>query len=278
MPGIRFSIQYPKRRLTEDGQALLVVVLLFVVILTIGLSLAARSITNVRQSSEEDSSQRAFSAAEAGIEVALSSDSSGDFNGTLSGGTTYSVKRRAVSSTTFVANNGNSITKNTPVDLWLAQYPNYTNPHTGTLTVYWGDPAQTSCSNQAALEIAVLSGTRNNPSLAHYAYDPCTSRGNNFVSSTSVIQNGGTIEGKVYRHRVVLSPQVTNGLLMRIIPLYNNTPIAVRTSGAAFPAQGTVIESTGISGETQRRIVIIKNNPGVPLELFPYALFTPESL
>lgn len=42
-----------------------------VIALTIGLSIAARSIINLQTTTEEEISQRAFSAAEAGIERAI---------------------------------------------------------------------------------------------------------------------------------------------------------------------------------------------------------------
>src|SRR5690242_8662448 len=55
----------------EAGQALLIVVLVMVIALTVGLSLASRSITNLRNSTDEANSQAAFSAAEAGVEQAV---------------------------------------------------------------------------------------------------------------------------------------------------------------------------------------------------------------
>ena len=52
----------------QKGQILLLVVLVMTIALTIGLSLATRTITDIRTTTEEENSQRAFSAAEAGIE------------------------------------------------------------------------------------------------------------------------------------------------------------------------------------------------------------------
>ncbi len=55
------------RVISESGQALLIVVLVMVVVLTMGLSVASRSITNLRIATEQDNSQASFSAVEAGI-------------------------------------------------------------------------------------------------------------------------------------------------------------------------------------------------------------------
>src|SRR3989338_5751978 len=55
----------------DEGQIVLILVLITVVGLTIGLSLISRTITDIRISSQIEQSSRAFSAAEAGIETAL---------------------------------------------------------------------------------------------------------------------------------------------------------------------------------------------------------------
>ena len=56
---------------SHSGQTLLVVVLMMVVALTVSLSVVLRSVSNVRTSTDEENSSRAFSAAEAGLELAL---------------------------------------------------------------------------------------------------------------------------------------------------------------------------------------------------------------
>jgi hypothetical protein len=64
---------------------------------------------------------------------------------------------------------------------------------------------------------------------------------------------------------------------MRIIPLYAPTVIGVSTGlgGTNLPAQGTLIQSTGTSGDTQRKIEVIKGFPKVPNEFFPLGIFSP---
>ena len=56
----------------KSGQILILVLLIVVVALAIGLSVASRNIINLRTSTQIDQSQRAFSAAEGGIEKVLS--------------------------------------------------------------------------------------------------------------------------------------------------------------------------------------------------------------
>lgn len=57
---------------TRRGQILILVLLIVVVALAVGLSVAARNITNLRTSTQTEQSQRAFSAAEGGVEDILS--------------------------------------------------------------------------------------------------------------------------------------------------------------------------------------------------------------
>ena len=60
-----------KLPMRESGQALLIVVLSLAVVLTVVLSILARSVTDIKLSTGSEESLRAFSAAEAGIERAL---------------------------------------------------------------------------------------------------------------------------------------------------------------------------------------------------------------
>lgn len=61
----------------RSGQILILVLLVVVVALAVGLSVASRNITNLRTSTQTEESQRAFSAAEGGIENILSNLNSG---------------------------------------------------------------------------------------------------------------------------------------------------------------------------------------------------------
>lgn len=56
----------------KQGQILVLVLLIIVVALAVGLSVAARNITNLRTSAQTEQSQRAFTAAEGGVEDVLS--------------------------------------------------------------------------------------------------------------------------------------------------------------------------------------------------------------
>ena len=265
----------------QKGQILLIVVLVMTIALTIGLSLATRTITDIRTTTEEDNSQRAFSAAEAGIEKAFQEDtgSTGDFVNN----TSFESSVTQITGSEFLLNNGSVILKDDAVDVWLSTYPGYTDSWSGDITIYWGLSGDVCNTNEAvntraALDIILISGTRANPHAAHYPVDPCNARAttNNFESITS---GGGTVLEKQFPFQKTIT--VSSGLLLRIVPLYASTSIGV--SGCAsggtctdFPAQGRVITSVGTSDTTQRKLIGFQNNPKIPIQLFPFIIFSPK--
>ena len=261
----------------EEGQALLIVVLIMVVSLTVGLSVAVRSMTNIRISSEDENSQRAFSAAEAGVEQALNQGNNFEVSGSLANSTTYQTKVTALPETAFTVQNGTTILKDEPVDVWLSDYPDYTSPWSGNLTVNWGTAGEAcatseSSNTQAALEIVLISGSKAAPKLTEYLLDPCAARRvhNKFQSPSTP---GNTVNGKSFAYKQTIV--VVSGLIARVIPLYAPTVVGVEGS-VALPAQGTVVTSTGVSDNTQRKIVSYRGYPKLPSELFPFIFFSPN--
>lgn len=263
----------------QRGQALIVVVLIIVVTLTVGLSVALRTTTNLRISSENESSERAFSAAEAGIEQALVTGSSISET-SLANNTTYETSVSNLSGGSFNLNNGSQVLKDEPVDLWLSIYPSYASSWSGNMTINWGDASDTcspveSGNSQAALEVTVISGTVGNPTVSSYHLDPCASRSSNnnfeYVSTP-----GATIDGRAYARSKTIP--VSSGLIARIIPLYAGTFVGVQKGAldSDFPSQGTIITSTGTSDSATRKIVSFRAHPKLPTELFPFVFFSPK--
>jgi len=270
----------------QKGQALLIVILVMTIALTVGLSVATRTITTLRSASEDENSQRAFSAAEAGIEKALQDNL--EASGTFSNNTTYSTSIQPLTGQKFLLNNGISVLKDNATDVWLSDYPSYANPWSGTLTIYWGSSSDVcekveADNTLAALEVILITGTKAAPQFTQYALDPCTgSLGDRAtVNSFEAISAGGdVIDDKEFAYKRTID--ITSGLLMRIIPLYAGTNIAVTgcdgTGGSCsdLPSQGTIITSTGSSDQTERKLVGFKQNPSLPIQIFPYVLFSPK--
>lgn len=262
----------------EKGQALLVVILTMVVSLTVGLSLASRSITNLRISTSQEESQKAFSAAEAGIEEALKSGVS-IAEQTLPNNAKYSASVVGAALSEFVV--PGIAGKDEPVQIWLGPYPIPINNQSwgyggGNYVLYWGNPAD-ACPDAAALEVIVFSAPSNSPNVTHYAFDPCD-RGNNFTKAFR-FDSPQQIQGTYFRYTVAFN--VPQGLFIRIIPLYKSTTLAIKPSPGSLPSQGKEIEAVGkvISGgeEVVRKIKVFQSYPTLP-GYFDYALFSGTSL
>lgn len=257
----------------QDGQILLIVVLAAVVSLTVGLSAVSRSITNTKVSTEEANSQKALSAAEAGIEKLLSDATVGTSTGSLSNDANFTATVTEVRNNTVRLNDGGTVYQDEGADVWLSNSDFSSGQWSGNLTIRWTNNSPTNCSENAAIEVAVISGTdRNNPTLTRYAYgSSCTGRADGFTVPTL---GSGVVNGKTYDQGFTIP--ITNGYIARVIPVYANTTVVAVASGVTpLPAQGNTIDSVGISGNTSRKIRVYQGYPRIPIEFFPYNLFLP---
>lgn len=266
---------YLENQTLQKGQALLIVVLVMVVSLTIGLSIVSKTITNLRTTTEEADSAKALSAAETGIAQVIQSGQQAS-TGSFSNNTTFNTSVASISGALFLVNGGNVIPQNEGADVWLiAHNPagnlDFSSPWTGSLTIYWGDGSG-GCTN-AALEIITITGTQINPVSNRAAYDSCTLR-SSVNKFTSVAQSVNTVSGVTFYYAATIS--VTNGLLVRIVPFYTNMILAVNGGANPLPSQGSIISSTGQSGNVTRKINAVKAYSSLPSEFFTYGLFVPK--
>lgn len=287
----------------QQGQILLIIVLVMIVALTIGLSVVTRSVTNLQISKEEESSQRALSAAEAGIERALEGSTNNVSLG--NNASIKNVKVTDIQGTQFLVNNGNPILRDDGADIWLStvvtdpatKQKTYNGKFNGKLQIFWGNPNE-SCSDvsslPAAVEILVIDNdpVKGSPRITHYPIDPCNPTRvtyNNFctvnnTTGTCPLTNEYTsesdqsaVKGTHFRYATTLD--ITNGIMARVVPIYASTVLGVKNLSddvTKLPLQGTVIESTGASGTTERKVSVYKGFAKVPIEFFPYILFSPQ--
>lgn len=276
----------------QRGQILLIVVLTMIIALTVGLSIASRIVTELRLSRQNEESQRAFQAAEAGIEQTLrqeqSISSAVNFD---ESNASFTTTFRAESGASLLMNNGIEVDQTVGADVWLSEYSAdpalvFGNPMGAgapvTITIYWRSPNQTSClqgsgdSTAPALEVAVLSGAKANPVLAKYVYEAagCT-RIQGATQGTSGNYTIGTNQTP-FRNSATIT--VTDGLIMKVIPIYNSGLIGITAvsngNPIAFPPQGSVVESVGEAGNTVRKVTYFRSFPQLPLEVFPYSILS----
>ncbi len=267
------------------GQAFLIVVLIMVIALTVGLSIASRTITNLKMGSEEANSQKAFSAAEAGIEQYLQATNQNPSIGQQfnNGSSITSISRTYVGQGTRIAllNNGDPISKDEGTDIWFTKFdPDptklYTSNWSGTFTVYWGDytgatPPATQYCNFSAVELVVITGTSRTASdlkIARYPVENGCSSGRSTNFPLPNAAGATNFNGSGVNFLSSNSFTINNILFARIIPLFANSKvgISIAASSPVLPntGEGQLIVSQGQAGSAQRQVTYFETWDSVP--------------
>lgn len=282
---------------SEVGQILLIVILVVIVALTVGLSVLSRSITSQKSSTEEAESQKALSAAEAGIERAIQGSVPVSISATtLTNNSSYATSYAVVNSSNFLINGGNVISKDEGADVWFVDHdssnlPIYSQAKSAPyFNLYWGSTPEVCGTSTAPAAIEVIAVTRDVLSpyaikSYRYAFDGC-SRGNNFTQADNA--GGYTISGisGTFKNRTPetgtnsdLVKGVSNIVLLRVIPIYKDAVVAISACDHAgnncisLPTQGYAITSTGISGQASRKLTVFKGWPQTYLPYLSNGLF-----
>ena len=279
----------------QKGQILLIVVLTMIVALTVGLSIAARVVTELKLSKQNEESQRAFQAAESGIQQTIERQSAiGTLNSpiNLDNNASFSTTFTTDNGTAIIVNNGQEVDQASGADVWLSDYSAnpaslFLNQMGGgspvAITIYWGNSSQTSCSASSgdsvapAIEVVLLRGTVANPTIQKNVYEAAGC--SRISGATAGTTSGGpyTLKGVTFRNSASLTfegASLSNGLIMKVIPIFNSSLVGFQSSGVVFPAQGSIVTSTGTSGDTVRKVVYFQSYPQLPLEIFPYSLLS----
>ena len=204
----------PKKTLSSQrGQILILFLLVLVLGLAIVLSVASRTVTDLRTSTTSDESNRAYFAAEAGLEEALqeiestgslASDLSLNFTGTNTTATTqvvagtgerevfvypFPVERDDVAQVMMLNDaNGDGQINNSDLNSGWCPVPPNANSDCD-LTIYWGDPSGVN-GNDQAIEVSVFYHD-GSFKITKFGFDPVSSRvpDNNFCSGAGVIND-----------------------------------------------------------------------------------------
>lgn len=293
------QVHPPSLHSGTGGQALIILLLVMVIGLTIGLSVATRSTTDIRIATQHAYSQKAFSAAEAGIEDALRRDlglvtvAGGKISSAPGGDAAYEVKVTAQGGgQTFATST--SVAQDDVAQIVLT--PPSSPAPTG-LWIYWinendkseRDPLATPSVPGASLEITEVYLDGAEYKVKKYAVNPTcdttseTGETNGFdpvnpdnLQCSSASNNVG---GRTYRNRVAITLQA-NSRLLRFRPLYNKTSVAVQVkspANATLPIQSYLIESTGIAGDVSRKLQVSRSLEALP-SIFDYAIYSGTSL
>lgn len=297
----------------QRGQTILALILVMTVALAIGLSIVQKSLVDVSTSSKVEQSSRAFSAAEAGIEKALRNlDSGGSLpspfplpnssevqditsTGLLPATAVCGTRQQPLE----IGSVGDpTTTKDDVAQVWLADFNSNTNPPAvfydpspcpsdpspnRQLEVYWGSNFST---DKTALNLTLIywDGASYKSRKWFLDDDPAATRDNGFEDmpcSGNYSLTGYKCYKKLGDNIGRDNGPLQSGLMLLRARFFYNTeaqPFAVWAVGicgpsCSLPPQTRVLTSTGISGETRRRVQLRQQSKVVP-PIFDYAIFS----
>lgn len=261
----------------HSGQALILILLVMAVSLTLGVSVASRTITTIRQVSFSAQSAQALAFAEAGVEEALKCLDDGSCSAPydpaavdLTGDGTVDFDYRVTALGGGVLDSFPALARDETIEISLSGYPANT-----PIYVSWVNTAnEKETTDPAAVEIALVYQEAGVYRISRSAYDPDGTRraGNNFFTPFTGSFN---VNGVIYRYRVSVSVP-SAPIAMRVRPLYSSTPstfVFSAETGRAFPSQGARVESIGFSGAVRRKVEVLRADPALS-ELFDFAIFS----
>jgi len=280
---------------SQQGQALLIILLVMAVGLTMGLAVVSRSVTDIRISKQEEESARAFSAAEAGIEKALLENLVvGDARSELVGEVKYTVTATEQGGSSEYDLGGGKFASGDTQTVWLVGHDSDGNlnpsvTYTGSeIDLYWGNsdisfPGSGACSGNPlpALEASVIYDS-GGYKVARYALDPDGIRATNCnkFDSSGIGSAGYTLGGESFKFKKTITLPVGTKYALRLKFLYNSDTshiLGVKAvgSGVTIPSQGkcyistAVIETSGITRKVKQC-----QTYNVPPAIFDYVLFS----
>ncbi len=271
----------------QQGQVLLISLLVLSIATTVALSLIARSTTDVTISDQITQSSRAFSAAEAGIEEALQSGVGSQGVQVLTAGVTYSVTKADIGGASGAYVFPKKVNRGATETLWLvghnadgslAETPTYT---AASMDVCWSGETTTPAMIATVLYKTAGGAYR----VAKGAYDPDSTRAltNKFSGVTAATGGCGAGTGTTYKQTItfgsftpVINPGVDTLLMLRLTPVYGDTSLAVNATGV-LPLQGSKLESTGTSGTGITRKIVVYQQYRSPPSVFDSVIYSQGS-
>jgi len=287
----------PKNPSKEKGQTVLIILLIMAVLLTIVLSVASRTVTDVKISQQTQESARALWVAQAGLEQAMKANVSISEQELGDTGISYQVEKRVLGGGPELVF-PQRINADESVTLWLVEHDQETGainsdthyPKTGSLTFYWSESRESlSGDDIPALEATVIYLDTSSPTRQFrsrkFVFEPYLGRtpATNFVDVSS--RGGGTVAGKTFSYSSTTVdlgtlPSIHIPYLARIRVLFSPAPQAVGVrGGSALPSQGNCFEAIATvveSGITRKPTQC--NLWKVTPQIFDYLLFSSETI
>lgn len=277
------------KRDTQRGQIALIALLVLTIATTVGLSLIARSTTDVSVTRDLEESNRAFSAAEAGVEETLKSGVAGSVTLDPTLGISYNVATVSMTGTSTAPFVFPQKTLNEQTEMvWLVNHSGASIVETPTYTGSMIDVCWSSESTTPALVVSILYKRASDGTyqVAKAAFDPNSARAsgttaNNFSLPTYSTGGCGTDTNTTYRSTITFSsfgitPTTDTLIALRLRPVYSGTQIAVLPV-QPLPVQGNQIQSIGQTASGVTRKIIVYQQYRSPSSIFDYSVYSQGS-
>jgi hypothetical protein len=253
--------------LGSPGQIGVIILLIMVVLMTIGLSVASRTTQDLFLSQQTADSTRVFNAAEAGIEDALSTTFSFE-------GETFDPPAEEISGTN--ASVDYQIRKVYVLETRVFEGTSVKVDTTGVpaaagLLVQWSRETNCSTEDPASLIVDIYYEESGVTRVRHVPLGACNTRGDNFPVATTISTDG-------YRRQATVDLQ-PGDLFARIKPVYADTHLRVTGSGWTLPVQYFAIRSEARStlGDETRAVLVNRTLPTAP-SIMDYTVLSGTSL
>lgn len=286
----------------QTGQVAIILLLIIVVSLAVGLSVASRSLTEITNASKTEDSSRAYFAAEAGIEKALSQGTTGAITG-FENQATANVLSRGNIPAANQALEYPAQPKEQTAQVWLADPGNLTVPYysQSELDIYFGNLGVATTDTPALNANLVYKNSDGSYGEKRYFIDPITSRraSNGFpdpnadfslscnpepVINTSFSASATAVDRSFHCKATIRNFPTTGGaipMLIRSRILYSTTNQALAfgpvggcgAPNCSLPPQAKIYTTIGQAGQSQRVLQLFKLDYVVP-QMFDYAIFS----
>ncbi len=253
---------------TQKGQVLLITVMLLATVITVVMTVAFNTTTETQISILEQESQRALSAAEAGLEAALKNSpgtavSLGSLVG-LESGITGTAEVLNTTSQTFVSP---LLQKDETYTFYLSDFStangvnSFTNYFSGNVTLYF----QGSCADDGQGVVLEIVRVKDDNSITRYLTDPCSYMAS---SSLAASANAVPVGGVSFGYKTSAVPITGDTRLFMVRALFNSTQLALQGS-SNLPLQGkTVVSEARTAGGVAKRIQLFQSYPQIPTDFF----------
>ena len=254
------------RKNAQSGQIGVIILLIMVVLLTIGISIASQTSQDLFLAQQQVESTRVFNAAEAGIEQALSSNL--DFEGSSLTGELEDFASTDVD-VTYTINKVNQL--ETRLFEMVGVKIDVTGFTPGnTVDIRWSQENDCGSEDVASIIVTAFAQTPDGARAYQSGFAGCD-RGDGFTTASSINLDG-------YRRRTVMTiPDDTQ--FLRITPLYNDTHLRVAGGNWTLPVQGYTVRSEAENnlGDEFRAVEVNRSLDSTP-SILDYAVFSGEGI